>query len=273
MRTGLIAQKMGMSAVFGDDGTHIPVTVLKVDNCQVVDQRTQDRDGYTALQLGIGAPKVKNVSKQMRGHFAKAKIEPKRKLAEFRVSDDALIDIGAELTTDHFVVGQYVDVVGSGKGKGFAGVMKRYHFAGLRASHGVSINHRSQGSTGQCQEPGKVFKGKKMAGHMGDVQVTKQNLEVVSTDAERGLILVKGAIPGAKGGYILISDAVKKPLPDGVPMPGALRAGAADDAPADDQGEDAVEEAIEEVIEDQAQGAAPAEDAGADEATGQEKED
>jgi large subunit ribosomal protein L3 len=270
MRTGMIAQKVGMSAVFGDDGTHIPVTVLKVDNCQVVDQRTQDRDGYTALQLGIGAPKVKNVSKQMRGHFAKAKVEPKRKLAEFRVTDDALIDIGAELTTDHFIAGQYVDVVGSGKGKGFAGGMKRWGFSGLRASHGVSINHRSLGSTGQCQDPGKVFKGKKMAGHMGDVQVTKQNLEVVSTDAERGLILVKGAIPGAKGGYILISDAIKKPLPDGVPMPGALRSGAAaDDAPADEQ----AEEAIENITEDQAQDAAPAEDTGADEAAGQEKED
>jgi large subunit ribosomal protein L3 len=270
MRTGMIAQKVGMSAVLGDDGTHIPVTVLKVDNCQVVDQRTQDRDGYTALQLGIGAPKVKNVSKQMRGHFAKAKVEPKRKLVEFRVTDDALIDIGAELTTDHFIAGQYVDVVGSGKGKGFAGGMKRWGFSGLRASHGVSINHRSLGSTGQCQDPGKVFKGKKMAGHMGDVQVTKQNLEVVSTDAERGLILVKGAIPGAKGGYILISDAIKKPLPDGVPMPGALRSGAAaDDAPADEQ----AEEAIENITEDQAQDAAPAEDTGADEAAGQEKED
>ena len=245
MRTGLIAQKVGMSAVFGDDGTHIPVPVLKVDNCQVVDQRTQERDGYTALQLGIGQPKVKNVSKQMRGHFAKAKVEPKRKLAEFRVSDDALIDIGAELTTDHFIVGQFVDVTGSGKGKGFAGVMKRHHFSGLRASHGVSINHRSQGSTGQCQEPGKVFKGKKMAGHMGDVQVTKQNLEVISTDAERGLILIKGAVPGSKGGYILINDAVKKPLPDGVPMPGALRAGT-EAASAEDQVEDAIEEAVPE---------------------------
>ena len=270
MRTGLIAQKMGMSAVFGDDGTHIPVTVLKVDNCQVVDQRTQERDGYTALQLGIGAPKVKNVSKQMRGHFAKAKVEPKRKLVEFRVSDDALIDIGAELTSDHFIAGQYVDVVGTGKGKGFAGGMKRWGFSGLRASHGVSINHRSLGSTGQCQDPGKVFKGKKMAGHMGDVQVTKQNLEVVSTDADRGLILVKGAIPGAKGGYILISDAIKKPLPDGVPMPGAMRgSAAADEAPAEDQ----PEEAIEEATEVQAQDAAPAEDTGADEAAGQEKED
>jgi len=273
MRTGMIAQKVGMSAVFGDDGTHIPVTVLKVDNCQVVDQRTQDRDGYTALQLGIGAPKVKNVSKQMRGHFAKAKIEPKRKLAEFRVSDDALIDVGAELTTDHFIAGQYVDVVGSGKGKGFAGAMKRWGFSGLRASHGVSINHRSLGSTGQCQDPGKVFKGKKMAGQMGDVQVTKQNLEVVSTDAERGLILVKGAIPGAKGGYILISDAIKKPLPDGVPMPGALRSSGADDAPAEDQADAPGEEAIESGTEDQAQDAAPVEDTGADEAAGQEKED
>lgn len=249
-----------MSAVFGDDGVHIPVTVLKVDNCQVVDQRTRERDGYTALQLGVGAPKVKNISKQMRGHFAKSQVEPKRKLAEFRVSDDALIDIGAELTTDHFVAGQFVDVVGSSKGKGFAGGMKRYGFSGLRASHGVSVNHRSLGSTGQCQEPGKVFKGKKMAGQMGDTQVTKQNLVVVSTDAERGLILIKGAVPGSKGGYILISDATKKPLPDDIPMPGAVRGCAvetAEDTPAVDQAEEVAiedqgEDVVPEVVEDDA---------------------
>ncbi|MEE2761227.1 MAG: 50S ribosomal protein L3 [Pseudomonadota bacterium] len=256
MRTGLIAQKVGMSAVFSDDGAHIPVTVLKVDNCQVVDQRTQKRDGYTALQLGVGAPKVKNISKQMRGHFSKSQVEPKRKLAEFRVSDDALIDIGAELTTDHFVAGQFVDVIGSSKGKGFAGGMKRYGFAGLRASHGVSINHRSLGSTGQCQEPGKVFKGKKMAGQMGDTQVTKQNLEVVSTDAERGLILIKGAVPGFKGGYILITDAIKKPLPDDVPMPGAVRGDAVESSPTEDDAEPQVEEVL---MEDQAEDVAAVE--------------
>ena len=265
---------MGMSAVFSDDGVHIPVTVLKVDNCQVVDQRTQNRDGYTALQLGVGASKVKNISKQMRGHFSKSQVEPKRKLAEFRVSDDALIEIGAELTADHFVTGQFVDVVGSSKGKGFAGGMKRHGFAGLRASHGVSINHRSLGSTGQCQEPGKVFKGKKMAGQMGDTQVTKQNLEVVSTDAERGLILIKGAVPGFKGGYILISDAIKKPLPDDVPMPGAVRddtAEAAEDASTEDGAESQIEE---NSLEDQTEDVAPeaVKDDSGDDASG-EKED
>jgi large subunit ribosomal protein L3 len=256
MRTGLIAQKLGMSAFFAEDGAHIPVTVLKVDNCQVVAQRTQERDGYSALQLGVGEAKVKNVSKQMRGHFAKSKVEPKRKLAEFRVSDDALIDVGSELTADHFIEGQYVDVVGTSKGKGFAGGMKRHGFGGLRASHGVSISHRAIGSTGQCQDPGKVFKGKKMAGQMGDVQVTSQNLQVVSTDTDRGLILVRGAVPGSKGGFILVSDAVKKPLPDGVPMPGAVRGGAAaaEEAPAEEEipAEDVQEDAVE---------AAPAEEA------------
>jgi large subunit ribosomal protein L3 len=256
MRTGLIAQKLGMSAFFAEDGAHIPVTVLKVDNCQVVAQRTQERDGYSALQLGVGEAKVKNVSKQMRGHFAKSKVEPKRKLAEFRVSDDALIDVGSELTADHFIEGQYVDVVGTSKGKGFAGGMKRHGFGGLRASHGVSISHRAIGSTGQCQDPGKVFKGKKMAGQMGDVQVTSQNLQVVSTDTDRGLILVRGAVPGSKGGFILVSDAVKKPLPDGVPMPGAVRGGtaAAEKAPEEEGilAEDVQEDAVE---------AAPAEEA------------
>lgn len=209
MRTGLIAQKLGMSAVFQEDGTQVPVTVLKVDDCRVVAQRTEERDGYVALQLGVGAAKVKNVSKQMRGHFAKAKVEPKRKLVEFVVDTDGLIDVGAELTADHFVVGQYVDVTGTSKGKGFAGVMKRWNFGGLRASHGVSISHRSHGSTGQHQDPGRVFKGKKMAGHMGDRRVTKQNLQVVSTDAAAGLIFVKGAIPGAKGGFVAVRPAIK----------------------------------------------------------------
>ena len=231
MRTGLIAQKIGMSAVFAEDGRHIPVTVCKVDSCQVVAQRTQERDGYTALQLGVGAAKVKRVSKQMRGHFAKAKVEPKRKLAEFRVSEDAMIDVGAELTAEHFIEGQHVDVTGTSKGKGFAGGMKRHNFSGLRASHGISVSHRSLGSTGQCQDPGKVFKGKKMAGQMGDVQVTAQNLEIISTDAEQGLILIKGAVPGSKGGYLLVSDAVKRALPENVPMPGAIRGGAEEAAP------------------------------------------
>ena len=223
MRTGLIAQKLGMSAVFQEDGTQVPVTVLKVDDCRVVAQRTQEKDGYTALQLGVGKAKVKNVSKQMRGHFAKAKVEPTRKLVEFVVEQDGLVDVGAQLTVDHFVAGQFVDVVGTSKGKGFAGVMKRWNFGGLRASHGVSISHRSHGSTGQHQDPGRVFKGKKMAGHMGDRRVTKQNLQVVSTDADAGLIFVKGSVPGAKGGYLLVKDAVKRKAPEGLPMPAAVK--------------------------------------------------
>ena len=227
MRTGLIAQKLGMSAVFAEDGGHLPVTVLRVDNCQVVAQRTQEADGYTALQLGVGTAKVKNVSQPMRGHFAKAKVEPKKKLVEFRVSDDALIDVGAELTADHFVAGQMVDVAGTTQGKGFAGGMKRHGFHGLRASHGVSINHRSLGSTGQCQDPGKVFKGKKMAGQMGNVRATQQNLEIVSTDVKRGLILVKGSVPGSAGNYVFVNDAVKKILPEEAPLPGAIRGGGA----------------------------------------------
>ncbi len=224
MRTGLIARKLGMTRAFRDDGMHVPVTVLKVDHCQVVAVKTAARDGYTALQLGVGAAKVKNVSKPMRGHFAGARVEPKRKLAEFRVSDDAVIDVGAELTAGHFVAGQHVDVVGSSIGKGFAGAMKRHNFGGLEASHGVSISHRSHGSTGNSQDPGRVFKGKKMAGHMGDARTTVQNLTVHSTDAERGLILLAGAVPGSKGGYVLVSDAKKRPAPDGLPFPGAVRA-------------------------------------------------
>ena len=256
MRTGLIAQKLGMSAVFGEDGRHIPVTVLKVDNCQVVANRTTEKDGYNAVQIGVGAAKVKNVTKAQRGHFAKAKVEPKRKLAEFRVSEDAMIDVGAELTVDHFVDGQFVDAIGTSKGKGFAGGMKRHGFGGLRASHGVSVSHRALGSTGQCQDPGKVFKGKKMAGQLGDVQVTKQNLEVVSTDVDRGLVLVKGAVPGSKGGYVLIRDAIKKALPEEAPLPGAIRGGAAaDETPAEDEApaEEAAEEAsAEEASEESA---------------------
>ncbi|MEP0520304.1 MAG: 50S ribosomal protein L3 [Hyphomicrobiales bacterium] len=236
-RSGVIAQKMGMTRVYSDAGEHIPVTVLKMDNCQVVAQRTEETNGYTALQLGVGARKVKNTPKALRGHFAAAKVEPKRRVAEFRVSEDSLVDVGAEITADHFVSGQYVDVVGTSIGKGFAGAMKRHNFGGMRASHGVSISHRAHGSTGQCQDPGKVFKGKKMAGHLGAERVTTQNLVVVKTDVDRGLILVKGSVPGAKGGWIMISDAVKRTLPAEAPMPAAIRAAAAaptaEEAPAE----------------------------------------
>ena len=218
MRTGLIARKLGMTRVFSGDGRHVPVTVLKIDYCQVVGVRTREKDGYTALQLGAGAVKVKNLSKPKRGYFAKAKVEPKHKLVEFRVSDDALLDVGTEIVADHFVPGQIVDVTGTTIGKGFAGAMKRHGFAGLEASHGVSVSHRSHGSTGHSQDPGRVFKGKKMAGQMGGVRATTQNLEIVSTDTERGLILVKGAVPGSKGAYVLISDAKKAPVPDDAPL-------------------------------------------------------
>lgn len=216
-----------MSRIFTEAGQHVPVTVLKVDNCQVVAVRKPDTHGYCAVQLGAGKAKVKNVSKAQRGHFAKAKVEPKRAVAEFRVSAEAMLDIGDELTADHFLPGQYVDVVGTSIGKGFAGSMKRHNFAGLEASHGVSISHRSHGSTGNRQDPGRVFKGKKMAGHMGDVRVTTQNLKIVATDAAEGLILVEGSIPGAAGGVVLISDAKKRKAPDGLPMPGAVRKSAA----------------------------------------------
>lgn len=223
MRTGLIAQKLGMSRLFVADASHVPVSVLRVDGCQVVAQRTEEKDGYAAVQLGIGAVKVKNVTKPMRGHFAKAGVEPKRKLVEFRVDAEGLIDVGAELSVEHFVPGQKVDVTGVSIGKGSAGSMKRHNFGGLRATHGVSISHRSHGSTGNRQDPGRVFKGKKMAGHMGAKQVTVQNLEVVYTDAERGLILIKGGVPGSKGGFVLIRDAAKKKAPDGLPLPAAIR--------------------------------------------------
>lgn len=238
MRTGLIAQKVGMSRLFTEAGEHVPVTLLKVDGCRVIAQRTKDRDGYTALQLGVGKAKVKNVSKGMRGHFARSKVEPARKLAEFRVSEDAMIDVGAELTADHFVVGQFVDVTGTSIGRGFAGVMKRHNFKGLEASHGVSVSHRSHGSTGQRQDPGRVFKGKKMAGHMGDVRVTVQSLKVMATDPEKGLIVVNGTVPGSKGGYLLIFDAKKKKAPKDLPFPGKTRGGAsAEAAPAEGAGE------------------------------------
>jgi large subunit ribosomal protein L3 len=233
MRSGLIAEKIGMTRVFAENGAHVPVTVLRIENCQVVAQRTDEKDGYTAVQLGAGVRKAKNTSQQMRGHFAKAQVEPKRKVAEFRVSADNMIDVGAEITAAHFVPGQLVDITGTTIGKGFAGVIKRHHFAGLRATHGVSISHRSHGSTGQRQDPGRVFKGKKMAGHLGVKNRTTQNLEVVRADVERGLLLIKGAVPGAKGGYVLVQDAVKADLPKEAPKPAGIRSTAAEAKPAD----------------------------------------
>src|SRR5688500_2519402 len=227
MRSGVIAQKVGMTRVFTEAGEHVPVTVLRLANCQVVGHRTKDKNGYVALQLGSGMRKPKALSKAERGHSAAAKLEPTRKLAAFRVTDDGLIPVGAEITADHFVIGQFVDVTGTSIGKGFAGPMKRWNFAGLRASHGVSISHRSHGSTGGRQDPGKTFKNKKMAGHLGVERVTIQNLKVVSVDADRGLILVKGAVPGHDEGWVLVRDAIKKKLPDGVPFPAAIRAVAA----------------------------------------------
>ncbi|MGG7517994.1 50S ribosomal protein L3 [Allorhizobium undicola] len=209
MRSGVIAQKVGMTRVYNDAGEHIPVTVLRLDNCQVVAQRTVEKHGYVAVQLGAGQAKVKNTSKAMRGNFAAANVEPKAKLVEFRVSEENLIDVGAQITAGHFAAGQLVDVTGTTIGKGFAGAMKRHNFGGLRATHGVSVSHRSHGSTGSNQDPGRVWKGKRMAGHMGQTRVTTQNLEVVSTDEDRGLILVKGAVPGSKGSWIIVRDAVK----------------------------------------------------------------
>jgi large subunit ribosomal protein L3 len=239
MRSGIIAKKLGMTRLFMDDGKQIPVTVLQLDGLQVVSQRTADKHGYSAVQLGTGTIKAKRVSQAMRGHFAVAQVEPKRKVAEFRVAPENLIEVGAEITAEHYAAGQFVDVSGTSIGKGFAGAMKRHNFKGLRASHGVSVSHRSHGSTGQCQGPGKVFKGKKMAGHMGAAKVTTQNLQVVKTDLDRGLIMIKGAVPGSKGGWVTVKDAVKKPLPDGVPFPAAIKVveAAADSAPI--QGDDA----------------------------------
>jgi large subunit ribosomal protein L3 len=223
MRSGVIAQKVGMTRVFTDAGEHVPVTVLKIDGCQVVAHRTKDQNGYTAMQLGIGRAKVKNVPKAERERFARAQVEPKLKLAEFRVADDSVIPVGAEITADHFVPGQFVDVTGTTTGKGFAGPMKKWNFGGLRATHGVSVSHRSHGSTGGRQDPGKTFKNKKMAGHMGVERVTTLNLRVVQTDVERGLILVEGAVPGTAGGWIYVRDAVKKALPKDAPKPGKFR--------------------------------------------------
>ena len=254
MRSGIIARKLGMTRVFNDAGHHVPVTVLKLDDVQVVAVRSKDRDGYTAVQLGAGVAKAKNVSKPMRGHFAKANVLPKSKLAEFRVGDDAVLEVGSTLMPSHFVAGQKVDVVGTTQGKGFAGAMKRHNFSGLRASHGVSVSHRSHGSTGQCQDPGKVFKGKKMAGHMGATRVTTQNLEVVSVDDVRGLILVKGAVPGSKGGFVLINDAIKIKASADLPFPAALL-GSVEEA--EEVVEAAPEEAVSEaVVEDVADEAA-----------------
>jgi large subunit ribosomal protein L3 len=223
MRSGVIAQKVGMTRVFTDAGEHVPVTVLKIDGCQVVAHRTKDQNGYTSMQLGIGRAKVKNVPKAERERFARAQVEPKMKLAEFRVNEDGLIPVGAEITADHFVAGQFVDVTGTTTGKGFAGPMKKWNFGGLRATHGVSVSHRSHGSTGGRQDPGKTFKNKKMAGHMGVERVTTLNLRVVQTDVERGLILVEGAVPGTAGGWIYVRDAVKKALPKDAPKPGKFR--------------------------------------------------
>jgi large subunit ribosomal protein L3 len=226
MRTGLITKKIGMSRVFSADGSQVPVTVLQLDRCQVVAVRTKEKNGYTAVQVGAGTRKMKNVVKPLRGQYAQAKIEPKAKLVEFRVADDAVLDVGAELSAEHFIVGQLVDVVGTTIGKGYAGAMKRWNFRGLEASHGVSVSHRSAGSTGNRQDPGRTFKGKKMAGNMGAERVTQQSLEVVSTDAERGLIFVRGSVPGAKGSIVLVSDAKKHPRPKDVPFPAGLKTSA-----------------------------------------------
>ena len=234
MRTGVIAKKLGMTRFFDEAGNHVPVTVLSLDGCQVTAQRTLERDGYVALQLGAGVKKAKNESQAMRGHFAKALVEPKHEVTEFRVTEDSLIDVGAELTADHYVPGQKIDIQGITIGKGFAGGMKRWNFGGLRATHGVSLSHRSLGSTGQRQDPGKTFKGKKMGGHLGVETVTTQNLTVFRVDVERGLIMVKGAVPGHEGSYVKVSDAIKKALPADAPKPGAFRAPKAVDAPVAD---------------------------------------
>ena len=269
LRSGVIAKKVGMTRLFMEDGKQIPVTVLQLEGLQVVAQRTQEKDGYSAVQLGAGSPKVKRVSKAMRGHFAKAGVEPKRKVAEFRVAPENMIPVGEEIIAAHYFDGQFVDVSGTSIGKGFAGAMKRHNFGGLRATHGVSISHRSHGSTGQCQDPGKVFKGKKMAGHMGAAKVTTQNLQVVRTDIDRGLIMVKGAVPGSKGGWVTVKDAVKKPLSENVIFPAALasaakeamkaaEAAAAEAAAAEEAAAKAAAEA-EQAAEDAAATEAPAE--------------
>ncbi|MFO7757199.1 MAG: 50S ribosomal protein L3 [Roseovarius sp.] len=247
LRSGVIAKKVGMTRLFLEDGRQVPVTVLQLDKLQVVAQRTAERDGYSAVQLGAGTAKVKRTTQAMRGHFAVAKVEPKRKVAEFRVAPENLIKVGEEITADHYFEGQFVDVCGTSIGKGFAGAMKRHNFRGLEMTHGVSISHRSHGSTGQCQDPGKVFKGKKMAGHMGAAKVTTQNLQVVRTDSDRGLIMIKGAVPGSKGGWVTIKDAVKKPFPENAIMPAALRSAAEEAAKAAEEA--AAQAAAEEEAE------------------------
>ncbi|MBY6091434.1 50S ribosomal protein L3 [Pseudooceanicola sp. 502str34] len=267
LRSGIIAKKVGMTRLFMEDGKQIPVTVLQLDKLQVVAQRTSDKDGYSAVQLGAGSAKAKRTSKAMRGHFSAANVEPKRKVAEFRVDAENLINIGEEITADHYFEGQFVDVSGTSIGKGFAGAMKRHNFGGLRASHGVSISHRSHGSTGQCQDPGKVFKGKKMAGHMGAVRVTTQNLQVVKTDSERGLVFIKGAVPGSKGGWVTVKDAVKKPFPENAILPAALKSAA-------DEAKRLAEEAAAQAAAEEAAAAeaAAAEQAAAEEAALKEAE-
>ncbi|MEP5938653.1 MAG: 50S ribosomal protein L3 [Erythrobacter sp.] len=268
MRTGVIAKKVGMTRLFQEDGRHVPVTVLALEDCQVVSHRTAERDGYFALQLGSGVAKQKNVNKPQREQFAKAEVGMKMKVAEFRVdNDEGLLPIGASISAEHFIAGQKVDITGYTQGKGFAGAMKRWGFGGLRATHGVSISHRSHGSTGNRQDPGRVFKNKKMAGHMGDRQRTQQNLEVVRTDAERGLIFVKGSVPGTKNGWMLIRDAVKLPLPEGVPFPGAIieknaAKPEAEEAPAADVVEN---EVVEEAAADAPVADAPAEETATEE--------
>ena len=255
MRSGVLAQKIGMTRLFTESGEHVPVTVLRLGNCQVIGHRTKEKNGYVALQLGAGMRKAQSTTKADRGHFAVAKVEPKRKLAEFRVDEEGLIPIGAEITADHFVVGQFVDVTGTSTGKGWAGPMKRWNFAGLRASHGVSISHRSHGSTGGRQDPGKTFKNKKMAGHLGVDRVTTLNLKVRQTDVERGLILVEGAVPGVKGGWIMVRDAVKKQLPDGAPKPGKFKL--AEAGPAAKADEQAAPAPAEDAAKDSAKAQAP----------------
>jgi large subunit ribosomal protein L3 len=256
LRSGIIAKKVGMTRLFMDDGRQVPVTVLQLDKLQVVAQRTADQHGYSAVQLGAGSAKAKRVSKAMRGHFSIAKVAPKRKVAEFRVDPENLINVGEEITANHYFEGQFVDVCGTSIGKGFAGAMKRHNFSGLEMTHGVSISHRSHGSTGQCQDPGKVFKGKKMAGHMGAARVTTQNLQVVKTDADRGLIMVKGAVPGAKGGWVTVKDAIKKPFPENAILPAALKSAA----------EEAAKAAEEAAAQAAAEEAAAAEAAAAEQA-------
>lgn len=242
MRTGVIAKKVGMTRLFQDDGRHVPVTVLSLEGCQVISVREQDRDGYVAVQLGAGKARAKNVNKPQRVAFGIAEVEPKMRVAEFRVADDAVLDVGAEISADHFVAGQIVDVTGHTQGKGFAGAMKRWNFGGMRATHGVSVSHRAHGSTGNRQDPGRVFKNKKMAGHMGARNRTQQNLEIVRTDAERGLLFVKGSVPGSKGGWLLVRDAMKLPRHPEAPYPAAVKSAAnSNNAPAETPAEAEVE--------------------------------